>query len=155
LPTSPPIEETVDDVTVSPRPHAGKHRLGQGNEAEEIGLDHGAYFLILAFLHGRQIAVAGVVHQHVDAPEGAFRRRHGAGRLLAIGDVERERDGDRGVVGDEIAEPRDIERGSDDPMAAAQRENPTILRLKPGAGVVAYPNIVGDLIKSTTTPRSS
>jgi hypothetical protein len=24
-----------------------------------------------------------------------------------------------------------------------------------GAGVVAYPNIVGDLIKSTTTPRSS
>ena len=81
-------------------------------------------------LGGADQGPAGVVHQHVDAPEPTAsrrRRRRGCGR---IGDVELDGDGAGAVGGDQVVEPVDA-AGSGDDVSPAARAASAIARPKP------------------------
>jgi hypothetical protein len=79
-------------VAAPARAHARQHAPGHGHQAEEVRLEHRPHLLLLAFLDRGQVAVAGVVHQHVDAAEGALRLLHRGVHLRRIGDVEAKRE---------------------------------------------------------------
>ena len=104
-------------VPAPPLPHAGQHRLGQSHQAEEIGFEHGADFCVFAFLDRREIAVAGIIDQHVDAAEALFRQGHGSLDLGWRIDVERR--AQTTVVSGEFVEAGDVARGDDDALATA------------------------------------
>ena len=100
--------------------HAGQRRLGHGDEAEHVGFEHGAYFGILAFLDGGQVAVAGVVHEHVQAAELRLGGGDGGGDLARIVHVERQSQSAILVAGDEILHAGRVARGDDGAAAALQ-----------------------------------
>jgi hypothetical protein len=52
----------------------------------------GANILVLTFLHCRQIAVAGVVDEHIGITEHAFGLADGALDLFGIRRIQRKRD---------------------------------------------------------------
>ena len=51
----------------------------------------------LALFDGSPVAVAGVVHQHVDAAEGALGLRHRPGNAVCTAEVQRQGQGPAGV----------------------------------------------------------
>ena len=71
--TSPVIEEMLITCPRAARTHAGQHGLDHRDDAEVVRVEERADLVVLAFLDGRHVAVAGVVHEHVDAAEGALR----------------------------------------------------------------------------------
>jgi len=79
----------VDDAPLAPGAHARQHRLGHGDEPEHIGLEHGPDFGVLALLDGGEIAVAGIVHQHVDPAEASLGLAHDGRHLAGHVDVQR------------------------------------------------------------------
>ena len=68
--------------------HTGEHVADQRREAEEIGFEHVAKFLVFAFLNGGQITIPCVVDQHVDAAKGLLSGGNGKPDLGVAGDVE-------------------------------------------------------------------
>ena len=55
------------DVSAPARAHPGQHALDQRDETEKIGLEHSAHSVVLALLYGREVAVAGIVDEDIDA----------------------------------------------------------------------------------------
>ena len=80
----------------------GQHGLDRVDHAEVVGVEERADLGVLALLDRGEVAVAGVVDQHVDPAEGLLGRGDRARDLGLVGDVER--DGERAVaeVGDEV-----------------------------------------------------
>ena len=52
--------------------HAGQDRLGQGDQSEEIGLEHGPDLVVFALLNSSEVAITGAIDQHVDSTEGLW-----------------------------------------------------------------------------------
>ena len=80
-------------------------RLRDVVDAPEVGLELGAEVLVVAGLDGRDVGVAGVVDDHVEAAEPLARlgdRR--AGARLGVGDVESDGLDASAVLGDEVVE---------------------------------------------------
>ena len=50
----------------------GKTALAHFDQAEEVSLEHGPEFRVLAFLDCGHVAEAGVVHQDIDFAESCF-----------------------------------------------------------------------------------
>ena len=61
---------------------------------------------VLALLDRREIAVAGIVDEHVDAAEARLGRLDRFGDLVRLGDVEAERERLLVMAGDEIGDLR-------------------------------------------------
>ncbi len=82
----------VDDVPAALRAHPGQHRLERVDDAEVVGVEERAHLGVVALLDRRQVAVAGVVDQHVDAAErGRAAAATAASICASVGDVERRR----------------------------------------------------------------
>ena len=60
----------VDDTAAPLRPHGRKHQLAQAGQTEHIDFQLPTGFLQRHILNGAEVAVAGIVHEDVDA---AFR----------------------------------------------------------------------------------
>ena len=85
----PPIEEMFTIAPAFCARMSGRTARVTASEAEKIGLEHGADVGVVAFFDGGQVAVAGVVDQHVDAPELLLRHLDGGLRASAgLVDVE-------------------------------------------------------------------
>ena len=108
-------------------PHAGQHRLDHVDRAEVVGVEQRPHLGVVALLDRGQVAVAGVVDQHVDPAERLVGRGDGGGDLGAVGDVER--DGD--------ARGRRSRRRSPAPPRCAGRSPPPVAGLERGAGDLA------------------
>ena len=104
------------------RPKHGQHRLGHAHQAEKVGLEHGADLLVLALLDRGHVAVAGIVHEHVDAAEGVTRRLHRRRHLGRLGDVQRH--GLAAAAGAvlEVLHVLGLARGGDQTPAAVEHE---------------------------------
>jgi len=57
----------VDDPAAAPGAHGGQEGLGHAHQAEDVGLELAAHLLVGHQGHGGERAIAGVVHQHVQA----------------------------------------------------------------------------------------
>ncbi len=112
----------VDDVAAPLPAHHGQHGARHGEEAEDVGLELGADLLRHALLDGGQVAVAGVVHQHVDAAERPHRGLHAGLDLVVVDHVERQRE--RAVLAAlrEILDARLVARRDDGPPAAVEHQ---------------------------------
>jgi hypothetical protein len=64
----------VDDRARLLRAHDRQRRARHGREAKKIGVEHRPRVGIVAFLDGREIAVAGGVDENIDAAEPSFGR---------------------------------------------------------------------------------
>ncbi len=80
----------VHDQAAALPAHDGKHRLRHVDQAEDVRLEHRAHGAVLTFLDRREIAVAGVVDERIDATEALHGLGDGVVDLLAPGDVERQ-----------------------------------------------------------------
>jgi hypothetical protein len=78
----------VDDVPALTSPHAGEHFAHHRGQPEEIGVEHGADFRLVALFNGPGIAVPCVVDQDVDRPEALDRPGNRLLALLPIANVE-------------------------------------------------------------------
>lgn len=78
----------VHHMPRAPRPHAGQDRARHGEQAEHVGVEHGAYLAVVTLLHRCLVAITGVVDQHVDTAEAPDRSRHGRGDLRVVGDIQ-------------------------------------------------------------------
>jgi hypothetical protein len=72
------------------RAHAGQDGLGQGDQPEDVGLEHRADLVVFAFLNGGKVTVTSVIDQYVDATELFFRGFNGAGDRILVVNVERQ-----------------------------------------------------------------
>ena len=111
------------------RAHARQHASRQRGEAEEVGLEHRADLLVLAFLDGREIAVARVVDEDVDTAACGFGELHDALAAFGIGDIER---GDVRCLRKPLRELRDraFVARRDDAAVAAVEDTPCKLAAK-------------------------
>ena len=114
----PPIEETLTTAPDFLGAHDRQHGASNGGEAEEIGVEHRAHFGVVAFLDGREIAVAGVVDEDVDAAEAGLGRLDRGVDLILLVDVEGERKAVLVVAGDNAVDLRFVARRHDDTVAA-------------------------------------
>ena len=99
----------------------GRTARHHGGEAEHIGLEHGADFGVLAFLDRRQIAVAGIVHQHVDARRTSPRRLDRGRDLRRLVHVQGQGEAGFGIRGDEIGDFCRVAGGDDHPIAGFEQ----------------------------------
>ena len=130
----PPCDEML---TIAPdllRPHERQDGAGDRGETEHVGLEHGADFFVLALFDRRQIAVAGVVDEDVDAAEFLLRLIDDRRDLRRPVDVELQGQRARRVAGDEIGDLGGIARGRGDPVAAPDQNR---RQLPPEAGRAA------------------
>ena len=119
----PPIDEML---TIAPdfwRAHDRQHRARHGREAEEIGVEHRAHVGVVAFLDRREIAVAGVVDEDIDAAEASLGRLDRGVDLLLLVDVEREREAVLVVARDNVVDLRLVARRHDDAIAALEQDD--------------------------------
>ena len=58
----------IHNVAAAPLAHPRQHGIGHGDQAKEVGLEHGTNLVNFAFFDGRKIAISRVVHQDVNAP---------------------------------------------------------------------------------------
>ncbi len=71
-----------------PLPHAGEHGLDHRDRAEHVGGELPLQVVYRGLLKGALVAVAGVVHQHVDWPGFLLRRPHRLGDRRIVRDIE-------------------------------------------------------------------
>ncbi len=110
----------VDDMPAPACPHPGQHRLDQLQRSEQVGVEQGMDVLVLAFLDRGQIAVAGVVDEHVHAAEAGLGRRDRRRDLARIGHVELDRKRRLAVRGREVGDVVALSRGDDDTVARGE-----------------------------------
>jgi antitoxin VapB len=103
--------------------HDRQHRARHGREAEEICVEHRAHIGVVAFLDGREIAVAGIVDEDVDAAKPRFGRLDRGLDLILLVDVERERKAILIMTGDNVFDLGLIARGHDDAVAALKEDD--------------------------------
>ena len=84
------------------RQHGARHR----GEAEEIGVEHRAHVAVVAFLNSREIAIASVVDEDVDAAEAGLGGFDRSVDLILFVDVERKRKAGSLMTRDEIGDLR-------------------------------------------------
>ena len=110
-------------VMIDPGPagaHAGQHRLHHAERAEQVDLVHRLDGRFVALLDRGDIAIAGIVHEHVDRAEPRLRGRHRRTDLRGIGDVERQRKRAIGMGGDDVRHVPRLARGDDRLLADRQ-----------------------------------
>ena len=73
------------------RTQDGQYRLGDVEDAEHVGLQLVAQFLLAEFLHGADQGVTGVVDHHVQPAEPLLGRRDRLEHLRTVGDVQTQR----------------------------------------------------------------
>ena len=78
----------VDHVAAAAGAHARQHGTGQREQAEAVDLELVADRRIVAFLDRALVAVAGVVHQHIDRAETCQRGAHRGVDLRRLRDVQ-------------------------------------------------------------------
>jgi hypothetical protein len=61
---------------------------GQGDEAEDVGFELAADLFILALFDGGEVAVASIIHEHIDAAKTRFGIGNGPADGLLTGDIE-------------------------------------------------------------------
>ena len=81
----------VDDAAGVLRSHLRQDQPAEFRQAEEVNLQLGARLGFGHILHGAEVAVAGIVDQHVDAPFGGDDRFNAAAALLRNGNVQADR----------------------------------------------------------------
>src|SRR5690242_11043759 len=77
----------IDDYAASPIPHERQYGLRHVGEAEDVHLKHGADLIVLAFFHGRQIAVARIIHKDIDLTEAGNSVRYSPPDLVGVCDI--------------------------------------------------------------------
>lgn len=87
----------VADPSPAPLPHTGKGGPDEVHGPEEVDCKELCHLMGLALFDGSPVAVAGVVHQHVDAAEGALGLRHRPGNAVCTAEVQRQGQGPAGV----------------------------------------------------------
>jgi hypothetical protein len=76
-------------VAAAARAHARKDGLGQVDEAEHVGLEHGADLVVLTLLYRGQVAVAGIVDEDVNPAKAALCLANRIGDVRWPGHVQR------------------------------------------------------------------
>jgi hypothetical protein len=71
-------------------PHARQDTPGHVDETEEVSLEHGTDFIVLALLDRGHVTEASIVHQDINFAESRFGLLHGLGDLRRIRDVQLE-----------------------------------------------------------------
>jgi len=90
------------------------HRFGDVIDAPEVGLELGAEVLVVGGLDRRDVGVADVINDDVQAAEVAAGVRDRRTRGLGAGDVQADRLDALAVLGDEVAS---VTGGSDEGTA--------------------------------------
>jgi antitoxin VapB len=103
--------------------HDRQHRARHGGEAEEIGVEHRAHVGVVAFFDGREIAVAGVVDEDVDAAEAGLGRLDRCVDLILLVNIERERKAILIMTGDNVFDLRLVARRHDDTTATLEQDD--------------------------------
>jgi hypothetical protein len=107
----------VEDVSPSPLPHAGQYGSRHGRESEDIGLELSADLLVKTLFDGGLIAVACIVHEHVDGSEPLLGRGDRRGHLVRVRYIEGER---QGVAPCDVLDAADVSCGHDHRPSSAQ-----------------------------------
>jgi hypothetical protein len=110
----------VDDQARPAAAHARQGRLDHRDRAEEARREQARHGLVFAFLDGGGVPVAGVVHQHVDAGEVLFGRRHGRADGRRVGDIKRRDHRGLRVCRLEVVEGGRVPCGGDDLMPGSE-----------------------------------
>jgi antitoxin VapB len=103
--------------------HDRQHRARHGGEAEEIGVEHRAHVGVVAFFDGREIAVAGIVDEDVDAAEPSFGRLDRGLDLILFVDVELKREAGLVMARDNVFDLGLVARRHDDAVAALKEDD--------------------------------
>jgi hypothetical protein len=101
--------------------HPGKDRLDHRDGSVEVGGEEPLDVVVVAFLDGGAVAVAGVVDQDVDPAEALLSLGDGRGDLRGVGDVERQRERGVGVGVGEVLDLGRVACGDDDIQATVKR----------------------------------
>ena len=94
--------------------------LGDDDDAEQVRLDLRAEVLEARLLDGPDVAVSGIVDQHVEPAEHLDGLAHGLVRGPRVGDVEREGEHVIAPARDEVVEGGGVAGGGDQPMPRSQ-----------------------------------
>jgi transcriptional regulator with XRE-family HTH domain len=118
--TARPDRGDADDRAAALRPHAGQDGLNQRARPEEVGREQLLDLIVGGLLDGGAVAVAGVVHEHVDGAEALPGGPHDGAYLGVVGDVQRERERGAGAGPGEILDRGGVARCHHDVLAAVQ-----------------------------------
>ena len=121
-------------MTISPLPwraHGRQHGLRHVDQPEHVGLEHLPHGVVLAFLDGGKVAVAGVVDENVDAAEALERPGHRIRHLFRPGDVQGHDQRALGMDGRDVLDLRRVAR-RDHGAPAAFEHQPGQLAAEPG-----------------------
>jgi hypothetical protein len=99
---------------------AATHGAGDGEQPEDVGLEHGLDFFGAGFLDGAEEAASGVVDEDVDAAEPARRCLRDGGRLGRVGDVKRDGEEAVAVTGQRLGHPLRLPGGRYDRVASVK-----------------------------------
>ncbi|MNY16604.1 hypothetical protein D3C86_1498750 [compost metagenome] len=100
--------------------HLRQHGPGDGEHAEDVGVEVSLRFGDAGLLHRAEHAVAGVVHQHVDPAEAGHALAHGLDGVRFAGYIDLDRQQAR-LVANGIDDGLGVARRGDDAVAARQR----------------------------------
>ena len=78
----------AQDAATAPLAHARHHRAGDIENAEDIGLKDCPDLRILSLFHRRLVAVASVIHQHINAPKTLLGLLYRRTALLGIAHIQ-------------------------------------------------------------------
>ena len=108
-------------MAAAPLTHPGQHRFRHRHRAEHVGGELALQIVHRGLLEHALVAVAGIVHQHVDRAGLPLGVGHGRGDRGVVGHVEHER---MGTVARECREHLGVAvppHGADHTMAGLQR----------------------------------
>lgn len=112
----------VDDAAASLLAHAGEDGVGERDQAEEVGLKHGADLLVFTLFDGCEVTIPCVVDEDVDAAEFLLRLLDGLRHLRAVGYVKLEGKSRLLVSGDDVLQLIGFASGDDGAPAASKDE---------------------------------
>ena len=92
----------VDDQAAALLAHDRKHRFRHVDQAEHVGLEHCANLIVLTFLDRREIGIAGIVHEHIDATESSLCFSDDTLDLFPLRNIERQDERTVGMTLDDI-----------------------------------------------------
>ena len=102
-------------------PHCRQHRLDHIDRTEVVDIEQLSDLGVFALLDRGQIAVAGVVDQHIDSAECHLRRRDRGSDLAGVGHVESNRNGAVPELVDEVLHRIGPSRGHHHTVAVLKR----------------------------------
>lgn len=110
----------LNDVAATLLPQDGQYRLDDMEDAEDVGLQLVAQFLLAEILHGADQGVTGVVDHHVQPAEPLSGRRDRFEHLGAVGGVQLQRQYRVTEPLDQVGQPPGVAGGGRDLVAALQ-----------------------------------